>query len=102
LAVSVVGLHVHMLPCGAIRAAAAIPHGDIPEMTSRSQYLLCEKPTKAEKAWTTVAVLTITGSPNMKAKRREELAAWLRNQADALEIQGKNYSARFRARYLVR
>jgi len=49
----------------------------------------------------TVAVLTIKEAGRMTAEGREELAEWLRAQADGVLAEGNNYADRFRARFLV-
>lgn len=48
------------------------------------------------------ATIHVVDAAIMTAKRRVEIAEWLRKQAHALESQGHTYSARFRARYLYR
>ena len=51
----------------------------------------------------TGAVVTIKGPGNMTPKGRRQIAAWLRNVADGLVRDGRNYTfGRFRARYLYR
>jgi hypothetical protein len=48
-----------------------------------------------------IAVLTIKEAGRMTAEGREELAEWLRAQADAVVAEGEQYADRFRARLLV-
>lgn len=49
------------------------------------------------------AVLTVYAAPDMTAKGRRQIAAWLKRQADMLVKEGKNYAPkRFTARYLYR
>jgi len=48
-----------------------------------------------------IAVLTIKEAGRMTAEGREELAEWLRAQADGVLAEGNNYADRFRARFLV-
>ena len=47
------------------------------------------------------AVLTVVDAATMTVKARKQLAKWLRMQADALEGEGTNYAACYRARYLI-
>lgn len=47
-----------------------------------------------------VATLHVAGAARMSQQRRRQIAVWLRKQADALQAEGDNYAARFRARYL--
>ena len=46
------------------------------------------------------AVLTIHDADVMTLQGRQDIAAWLRRQAQMLEDDGDNYAHRFRARYL--
>jgi hypothetical protein len=48
------------------------------------------------------AVLTVMDGAKMTARGRRAVGAWLRGAADMLEAEGKNYAARFRARYIYR
>jgi len=48
-----------------------------------------------------IAVLTIKEASRMTTEGREELAEWLRAQADGVLEDGSNYADRFRARLLV-
>lgn len=45
------------------------------------------------------AIITIHDAPNMTAKGRRQIAAWMRRQADFLEGHGKLLAKRFTARY---
>lgn len=47
------------------------------------------------------AVVTIHSAPEMTARGRRQVAAWLRRHADMLVKDGKNYTrGRFTGRYL--
>lgn len=46
------------------------------------------------------AVLTIRDAAEMTPEGRRQLADWLRHSAKTLVKHGKDYSKRFRARYL--
>ena len=49
------------------------------------------------------AILTILAAPDMTARGRRQIAAWLKRQADFLVKEGKNYTPkRYTARYLYR
>lgn len=56
------------------------------------------KQTKEKSA----AVVTIRKAYWMTPLGRKHIADWLRRQAQALETEGKEYAATFRARYLYR
>lgn len=47
-----------------------------------------------------VATLHVAGAARMTRQRRQQIATWLRKQAEALQSDGDRYAARFRARYL--
>lgn len=51
-------------------------------------------------AQTILAVLSVKGAATMTTKQRAAVANWLRGQAAALQSEGNNYAARFRARYI--
>lgn len=57
---------------------------------------------RAKEKQRAAATLHVVDAAGMSPKGRGEIAAWLRKQADALQAQGDNYAARFRARYLYR
>jgi hypothetical protein len=48
------------------------------------------------------AILTIKDAPQMSAKGRKQIAAWLRRQAQFLEGHGPEFANRFTARYMCR
>lgn len=48
----------------------------------------------------TVAVLTVNDAPAMHPSTRRALARWLNRQADSLLKDHKQYSDKYRARYL--
>ncbi len=48
------------------------------------------------------AIITILDGDRMTPKGRRRIAVWLRQQAKFLEQYGKEFSGRFRARYLYR
>lgn len=52
---------------------------------------------KIEKS---AAIVTIYDADKMTAAGRKRIADWLRNHADWLLEHGKDYSPRFRGRYL--
>lgn len=45
------------------------------------------------------AIITVHDAPAMTAKGRRQIAAWMRKQADFLELDGKALAKRFTARY---
>jgi hypothetical protein len=49
-----------------------------------------------------VAKIKIVGAGEMTPEGREEVAAWLRRQANALVADGQQYAPRFRASYFAR
>ena len=53
---------------------------------------------KIEKA---IAVFKIKDAGKMTPKGREDIAEWMRKQADELIMDGENYSKHFIARYLI-
>ena len=48
-----------------------------------------------------IATVTLHGAGEWHEYKRQEIAAWLCDQASALENEGVNYSKRFTARYIV-
>lgn len=46
------------------------------------------------------AIVTIKDASNMSSSGRRAIAKWLRNHADMLVKDGKNYSKRFVGRYM--
>jgi hypothetical protein len=57
---------------------------------------------KKKPAEKSAAVITIKDAPEMTKAGRRKIAAWMRQQADFLEFEGKAFSKRFTARYLYR
>jgi len=53
-----------------------------------------------DKEMKSAAVLTIKDAADMTPEGRKAIAEWLRRHAQYLVAQGKDYSPRFRARYL--
>lgn len=68
--------------------ACKIEHKDTGEVTGRNVYILRAR-------------LTLNDIPNLTVKERAKLIIWLRQQADDIRREGKNYSKRFTARYLA-
>ena len=56
----------------------------------------------SERSAHAAAVFTIHDASSMTPKERRELATWLRDHADMLVRDGKNYSKRFTGRYMYR
>jgi hypothetical protein len=56
----------------------------------------------ASMPYATHAILTIRHASAMTSWRRQEIASWLRRQADNLQKEGTKYSRRFTARYQTR
>ncbi len=59
------------------------------------------KTAKTQTADTAHAVLTINGAGDMTPEGRTAIAKWLRNQAHELVVEGDQYAAQFRVRYLT-
>jgi len=45
-----------------------------------------------------IAILTIHNASEMSEKVKESIISWLRDQANGLKKNGKNYAKKFRAR----
>ena len=54
------------------------------------------------KPMKSAAILTIKDAADMTDQGKKDIAEWLRRQAQFLRKDGKNFSKRFRARYMYR
>lgn len=48
------------------------------------------------------AIITVKDAPGMTRKGRQQIAAWMRKQADFVESEGHSLAKRFTARYIYR